>query len=50
MKWKRNEKVIDEPIVDYLEKLFETELEKGRMLKVSVGTDSQKAGKFTYKF
>ena len=50
MKWKRNEKVIDEPIVDYLKKLFETELEKGRMLKVSVGTDSQKAGKFTYKF
>lgn len=50
MKWKRNDKVIEEPIVDYLEKLFEAELAKGRMLKVSVGTDSQKAGKFTYKF
>ncbi|TXG79832.1 MAG: hypothetical protein E6R13_09330 [Spirochaetes bacterium] len=50
MKWKRNDKVIEEPIVDYLEKLFEAELAKGRMLKVSVGTDSQKSGKFTYKF
>lgn len=50
MKWKRNEKVIDEPIIDYLEKLFEAELGRGRMLKVSVGTDSQKTSKFTYKF
>lgn len=50
MKWKRNEKLIEEPIVDYLEKLFDAELEKGKILKVSVGTDSQKAGKFTYKF
>lgn len=50
MKWKRNDKVIEEPIVDYLEKIFEAELTKGRILKVSVGTDSQKAGKFTYKF
>jgi predicted RNase H-related nuclease YkuK (DUF458 family) len=49
MKWKRNDKVIEEPIVDYLEKLFEEELGKGRNLKVSVGTDSQKAGK-SYKF
>lgn len=49
MKWKRNDKVIEEPIVDYLEKLLQEELEKGRNLKVSVGTDSQKAGK-SYKF
>ena len=49
MKWKRNDKVIEEPIVDYLEKLFEEELAKGRTLKVSVGTDSQKSGKL-YKF
>lgn len=49
MKWKRNDKVIEEPIVDYLEKLFEEELAKGRNLKVSVGTDSQKSGK-SYKF
>jgi predicted RNase H-related nuclease YkuK (DUF458 family) len=49
MKWKRNDKVIEEPIVDYLEKLFEEELAKGRNLKVSVGTDSQKSGKM-YKF
>lgn len=50
MKWKRNEKLIEEPIVDYLEKLFDAELARGRTLKVSVGTDSQKAGKLTYKF
>jgi predicted RNase H-related nuclease YkuK (DUF458 family) len=49
MKWKRNDKVIEEPIVDYLEKLFEEELAKGRNLKVSVGTDSKKYGKL-YKF
>lgn len=49
MKWKRNDKVIEEPIVDYLEKLFDEELAKGMMLKVSVGTDSQKYGKL-YKF
>ena len=49
MKWKRNDKVIEEPIVDYLEKLFDEQLAKGMMLKVSVGTDSQKYGKL-YKF
>lgn len=51
MKWKRNEVLINEPIVDYLEKLIEAELERGYMMKVSVGTDSQKAGgKGNYKF
>jgi predicted RNase H-related nuclease YkuK (DUF458 family) len=50
MKWKRNEKVIEEPIVDYLEKLFDEELAKGYILSVSIGTDSQKAEKGTYKF
>ena len=50
MKWKRNEKLIEEPIVDYLEKLIEQELAKGFTLKVSIGTDSQKAEKGTYKF
>lgn len=50
MKWKRNDKVIEENIVDYLEKLFDDELAKGRMLKVSVGTDSQKQHGNTYKF
>lgn len=51
MKWKRNEVVITEPIVDYLEKLFEEEKAKGFDLKVSVGTDSQKGGgPGTYKF
>jgi predicted RNase H-related nuclease YkuK (DUF458 family) len=50
MKWKRNDKVIEEPIVDYLEKLLQDELAKGFKLKVSIGTDSQKAEKGTYKF
>jgi|Laugrespbdmm15dd_1035085.scaffolds.fasta_scaffold70888_2 predicted RNase H-related nuclease YkuK (DUF458 family) len=49
MKWKRNDKLIEEPINDYLEKLITDELDKNRMLKVSVGTDSQKLGK-SYKF
>jgi predicted RNase H-related nuclease YkuK (DUF458 family) len=50
MKWKRNEKLIEIPIKEYLEKLFDDELEKGYKLKVSIGTDSQKAEKGTYKF
>jgi predicted RNase H-related nuclease YkuK (DUF458 family) len=50
MKWKRNDKVIEESIVDYLEKLIIEETEKGKILKVSIGTDSQKAGKNNYKF
>jgi len=50
MKWKRvNHGPIEEPLVDYLERLFEAELEKGFELKVCIGTDSQKAGK-GYKF
>jgi predicted RNase H-related nuclease YkuK (DUF458 family) len=50
MKWKRNGKLIEEPIVDYLEKLFDEQLEKNRILKVSIGTDSQKLSKTLYKF
>jgi predicted RNase H-related nuclease YkuK (DUF458 family) len=50
MKWKRNEEVIKVPIVEYLEKIFEEELEKGVSLKVSIGTDSQKASRGSYKF
>ena len=49
MKWKRNDKVIEESIVDYLEKIFNEEMAKGYDLKVFVGTDSQKHGK-GYKF
>jgi hypothetical protein len=45
MEWKRNGKVIDMPITDYLSNIFDEELEKGIMLSVSVGTDSQKVGK-----
>jgi len=51
MKWKRNDLVIDEPIIDYLKKIFDEELAKGYIFKVALGTDSQKSGgKFSYKF
>lgn len=44
MKWKRNDVVITDSIVDYLTKTFDEELAKGYALKVAVGTDSQKSG------
>lgn len=50
MKWIRNGKIIDEPIIDYLEKILQEELDKGYTLKVSIGTDSQKVSKGEYKF
>ncbi len=50
MEWKRNGKVIEENLVDYLEKLFDEQLEKNRMMKVSIGTDSQKIKGTLYKF
>jgi len=50
MKWKRNDVVIKEPIVEYLEKLFDEQLALGRKLSVSIGTDSQKASKGSFKF
>jgi predicted RNase H-related nuclease YkuK (DUF458 family) len=50
MKWKRNNKLINENIVDYLEGLFNEKLEQGIDLKVSIGTDSQKLSRFEYKF
>lgn len=51
MKWKRSDILINEPIVDYLEKLLDTEIAKGHTLKVVVGTDSQKSGgRGAYKF
>ena len=34
MKWKRNDIVIEEPISDYLSKIFDEEIEKGHMFKV----------------
>ena len=49
MKWKRNKQLIKEPIIEYLEKLFDENIAKGYDLKVCIGTDSQKAGK-AYKF
>lgn len=50
MEWKRVNKRIDEPILEYLESLFDEEMEKGYQLKVCVGTDSQKVGGGEYKF
>lgn len=50
MEWKRNNKVIEESIVDYLEKLFDEQLAKNYNIKVSIGTDSQKISKTLYKF
>jgi predicted RNase H-related nuclease YkuK (DUF458 family) len=50
MEWKRNGKLIEEDLVDYLEKLLDEQLEKNRILKVSIGTDSQKLSKTLYKF
>ena len=50
MKWIRNHKVIEEPIVDYLEKLFDEQLANNRILNVSIGTDSQKITGTLYKF
>jgi len=50
-KWKRNDVIIEEPITEYLTKLFDKEIENNRTFKVSVGTDSQKGGgKGNYKF
>jgi uncharacterized protein len=50
MKWTRNKVEIKEPIIDYLQKLFDELLESGKQLSVSIGTDSQRAGKGVYKF
>jgi predicted RNase H-related nuclease YkuK (DUF458 family) len=50
MKWKRNDKEIGKPILEYLEEVFDKELEEGKLLKVCVGTDSQKIGGGEYKF
>lgn len=50
LKWKRvNVGAVKEPILEYLEKLFDVELGKGNKLRVAVGTDSQKSGG-GYKF
>ena len=46
MNWKRvNQGPIREPILEYLEKLFDEQLKRGLRLRVAVGTDSQKRGK-----
>jgi predicted RNase H-related nuclease YkuK (DUF458 family) len=50
MIWIRNDKVIEEPIVDYLEKIFDEQLAKNYNFKLSIGTDSQKITNSLYKF
>jgi predicted RNase H-related nuclease YkuK (DUF458 family) len=46
MKWTRAETgTINEPIIDYLEKLIEKELEFGNKLIVCIGTDAQRRGR-----
>jgi predicted RNase H-related nuclease YkuK (DUF458 family) len=45
MKWKRVSKgFINEPIVEYLERIFDEEMTKGYGIKVCVGTDSKRRG------
>ena len=44
--WRRvDHGIINEPLVDYLEGLIETQLELGNTLKLCIGTDSQVKGK-----
>jgi len=50
MKWKRGDLVIKEPILEYLEKLFEEQIASGIKLEVSIGTDSQSMSGGKYKF
>jgi len=48
--WKRvHHGNINEPLIDYLEKLVEEQHELGNKIKICVGTDSQKRGK-GYKY
>jgi predicted RNase H-related nuclease YkuK (DUF458 family) len=45
LKWKRmSGKVIDEPLITYLDGLLLDEYDKGLFVKVAVGTDSQRKG------
>lgn len=46
IKWKRaNHGLINMPLLDYLENILEEEYNKGHVLKICVGTDSQKKNK-----
>jgi adhesin HecA-like repeat protein len=49
MNWERRNKRIELPLKEYLAALIDEELAKGYKLKVSIGTDSQRAGR-GYKF
>jgi len=50
MEWFRNNLEIKQPIVEYLDNLFDEILSRGHKFKVSIGTDSQKVSEFKYKF
>lgn len=45
MNWKRAGQKIDIPITEYLGELISAEMAKGNLLKVSIGTDSQRSGR-----
>lgn len=48
--WKRvDHGVINEPLIDYLENIIDAEHNKGNVLKICIGTDSQKKSK-KYQF
>ena len=45
MKWKRTSKgFINEPLIEYLEKIFDEEIKNGYDIKVCIGTDSKRRG------
>ena len=44
----RNGKFIDEPIVEYREKMFDEEILKGNKVRVCIGTDSQEYAKWKF--
>lgn len=44
MKWERNHVEIKEPILEYLERIFDEEIKKNHKLEVWIGTDSCKKG------
>ncbi len=44
MKWERNGKLINEPLIEYLERIFDEEIAKNHKLEVWIGTDSFNRG------
>jgi predicted RNase H-related nuclease YkuK (DUF458 family) len=50
MNWKRAGKKIEGSLIEYLDNLIKTEKGENQVWRVSVGTDSQKDGRYEYKF